>query len=150
MYLSAEKYVGNWNHSRDEEKERFKATLRVLGINESHVAEGSPGLTVSVNVAYWRKANAIHRWFVENVQDGVDECQRSYVAPELLESLRDKCKEALENLEMSSEIMPTKGGFFFGSTEYDEWYIEDLKDTVKQLDKVLAIDGTDFYYRASW
>ena len=23
-------------------------------------------------IASWRKANAIHKWFVDNVQDGVD------------------------------------------------------------------------------
>ena len=26
---------------------------------------------------YWRKANAIHNWFVENCQEGVDELSRS-------------------------------------------------------------------------
>lgn len=25
-------------------------------------------------IAYWRKANAIHRWFVDNVQNGTDDC----------------------------------------------------------------------------
>ena len=25
-------------------------------------------------IASWRKANAIHKWFVDNVQDGVDDC----------------------------------------------------------------------------
>jgi len=28
---------------------------------------------------YWRKANAIHRWFVENVQGGQDDCKPYYV-----------------------------------------------------------------------
>ena len=26
-------------------------------------------------VAYWRKANAIHRWFINNIADGVDNCE---------------------------------------------------------------------------
>ena len=45
-------------------------------------------------------------------------------------------------------------GFFFGSYDYDEWYMEDMKNTVNQLDKVLASvedkDYADFIYRASW
>lgn len=107
------------------------------------------GLTTEV--AYWRKANAIHKWFVDNVQGGVDECQRSYVSREQLTALRDLCKSVLEKPDRAESAMPTQSGFFFGSTGYDQYYYEDLELTVKQLTTALdSPDELDFYYQASW
>jgi hypothetical protein len=42
----------------------------------------------------------------------------------------------------AQEKLPTTKGFFFGSTEYREWYVADLKDIVETFTKVL--DETDF------
>lgn len=47
-------------------------------------------------------------------------------------------------------LRPT-GGFFFGSTEKDEYYYEDLRETIRILDDVLAMsDDWEFEYCASW
>lgn len=46
-------------------------------------------------VGYWRKANAIHNWFVENVQNGIDECQDSHVSREKLAELLGLVNEVL-------------------------------------------------------
>ena len=43
---------------------------------------------------YWRKANAIHHWFVKNVQDGVDDCEEHEVSNEKLRELYNTCVEA--------------------------------------------------------
>jgi hypothetical protein len=133
------------------------------------------------SVAYWRKANAIHRWFVENVQNGIDECQRSRVTRDQLRSLVASCKEVLNvvetvegrvhngtmwqdgirseiyepgrvitNPEMARRLLPTQGGFFFGSTDYDQFYLDDLRSTVEQIEPLLVDGNDDFYYRSSW
>ena len=50
-------------------------------------------------------------------------------------------------------MLPTRSGFFFGGTEYDEFYLRDLKDTVEILDRVLGdplLEDCDFLYQASW
>jgi hypothetical protein len=91
-------------------------------------------------------ANAIHAWFVKNVQDGVDECQESYVSYEQLVELRDLCKKVIKT--KNAELLPPQAGFFFGSTEVDEYYMEDLKETIKIID-ALDPDG-EYVYRASW
>lgn len=111
----------------------------------SHIAE---------EVAYWRKANAIHQWFVDNVQDGEDDCcaHRELTRSDL-KTLRDLAHEVLCNPDLAEESLPTQSGFFFGGTEYDEFYIEDLQETIKQIDKIL--ETTDFntealYYVSSW
>lgn len=105
-------------------------------------------------VGYWRKVNAIHNWFVENIQDGEDDCRyHREVTKEDLEELLDTCQEVLCNHDLAELILPTQCGFFFGSTEYDEYYFEDIKDTIDIITKVL--ETTDFdkemiYYVSSW
>ena len=43
--------------------------------------------TIFEEVAYWLKANHIHNWFVQNLQDGVDECQYVFVEEDDLRCL---------------------------------------------------------------
>lgn len=35
--------------------------------------------------------------------------------------------------EFASETLPTMAGFFYGSTDYDEWYLADVNDVIKHL-----------------
>lgn len=105
-------------------------------------------------VGYWRKANAIHRWFAENVQGGKDDCNyHDPVTKEHLIKLRDICNEVLENHIKADSLLPTMDGFFFGSMKYDEYYFEQLKYTKNLCNKL--IDTFDFehyelYYVSSW
>ena len=45
------------------------------------------------SVAYWRKANAIHKWFVDNVQNGTDDCGKYRVTVDQLKQLVKACKD---------------------------------------------------------
>lgn len=110
-------------------------------------------------VGYWRKANAIHKWFVENVQDGVDDCEIYIVEKEALETLLDVCKTVLdaqhkdEFESIAMQLLPTQDGFFFGGTDYDNWYIADIEDTINIIEKVLAetdFDNEIITYQSSW
>jgi len=103
-------------------------------------------------VAYWRKANAIHGWFVREAQNGVDECQHSLVHREQLQELIDTCSKVLLDHSLAEELLPPERGCFFGTYEYDDWYFTDLENTVTELTAVLADKGEDyeFYYNSSW
>lgn len=183
MYLKASKYVGGWDHSDAASKQEYESVIKTVGMDRLR-CDDSPSIDVSVTVAYWRKANAIHAWFVEHVQDGVDECEPHDVTREQLESLRDLCRKVLaeikirpgdictgttfesnkpplkswcegtvvENSDAAAQVLPTKGGFFFGSTDYDEGYIDDLKYTADRIDLILreTSDDVEFSYRSSW
>ena len=107
---------------------------------------------IEEQVGYWRKANAIHQWFVEHVQDNVDECQESYLEPSTLEELLATIKKVQEDKKLAPGLLPTQAGFFFGDTDYGEYYFEDLDSTVTILETVLSEDNTQasLYYRASW
>lgn len=100
---------------------------------------------------YWRKSNWFHRWFVDNVQDGEDNCAYHNFSKHDLKALKESCQKVLENPELASEILPTQCGFFFGNTEYDEWYYKDIENTLEKLEELLSEDKYDeYFYHSSW
>jgi len=146
---------------------------------------------IRVEVMYWRKANAIHNWFVNNCIDGVEWCYPTQVFIGQLVKLRDICKEVLDHSELvpaknidsytyqlspsgvlvekanmvdgyvildptfARKHLPTIDGFFFGSTDYNQWYYEYVKYTYDGLNIILSIDPTElrnwnFLYEAIW
>lgn len=111
-------------------------------------------------VGYWRKANAIHKYFVDYCGEGIDECQKMEVSLSALKNLLFNCKEILKHHDLAEILLPSQSGFFFGSTEYDEWYFKDLEDTIKIIEPVIEFleniekeDDSYNYsviYQASW
>jgi hypothetical protein len=101
-------------------------------------------------LGYWRKANAIHGWIIREKANHVDECQKIPLIRDDLEQLRKLCLNILLNPERAHDFLPPVSGFFFGSTEIDTFYFEDLQNTVKLLDNVLATKKRRFIYQASW
>ena len=106
------------------------------------------------NVGYWRKANAIHNWFVENIQNGRDDCEyHRPVTKDDLETLFELCREVLADHSKANELLPNRQGFFFGSYEYDKWYFKDIQytaDLCEQLIKDFDFNNYDLYYVSSW
>lgn len=153
MYLTARKYVANYDFLAEKTQSEFSGVLKSSGFSPSDLKYGNPSGYVLLTVGYWRKANAIHKWFVDNVQDGVDECQTARVNREQLEKLQESCDEVLANASKAPELLPTQGGFFFGETEYDEWYHDGVKHTSEMLKALLAnpkFSDCDFEYNSSW
>ena len=146
MYLTKETYVKNWDHMRSEERTHIAISGgRTKGIKPERISE------IIEEVGYWRKANQIHAWFVRECQDGVDECQKTYVGREKLEKLLSACETVLADPKKAAELLPPQAGFFFGGTDVDEYYMEDLKRTVVIIKEALADEGDgSFYYRSSW
>lgn len=143
-----------------------------------------PHKSIDVMICDWRKANQIHNWFVQNVQNGVDDCSAYEVSKEQLEQLLEICTNVLAHsklikgsvingytIEDGKEVpiyqdgkmiddpsyaavhLPSVSGFFFGSTEYDQWYYADVKYTKEKLEEILK--ETDFeneivFYSSSW
>jgi hypothetical protein len=151
MYLSAKRYL--WSDKDKEISEKVNEIIGVQGDQERRFNGSSLVVKeICLDAMYWRKANAIHGWFVNVVQYGEDDCKEYEVDRKQLETLRDLCKDILEHpdAERDEDLEPTQG-FFFGSYEKNEWYYEDLKNTVEGLDKVLALpDEYSFHYQASW
>ena len=98
--------------------------------------------TVEYPLAYWCKTNAVHNWFVQNVQNGTDDCGRHYVPVESLSELNDLVGLTLENPEKAAVYLPTCSGCFFGSLEYDSWYFDRLDYTKRRLDSILSYQSS--------
>lgn len=153
MYLKRQVHLANYEYN-PAEKLLSEKVLEALGVpNPMQYDCGS--LSINLPAGYWRKANMIHQWFVANVQDGIDNCESFYVTREKLEKLRATCKHALEHRDQAENVLPTQTGFFFGGTEYNERYFQELEITIKILDRALdpanAISKYDgFYYESSW
>ena len=139
MYLNAKRFL--W-HSEDELASKVAEAFPEL--NGKRVKE------VVVEAMYWRKANAIHAWFVKNCQDGTDDCGNYWVAREQLQELRELILKALA--EKDASLLPPQGGFFFGNTDINDWYWEDLRSTATNLERVLVEfpDSWEFEYHSSW
>lgn len=109
---------------------------------------------ITVEAMYWRKANAIHRWFVENVQSGEDDCLEANVEVEDLLRLKTTIDRCLADTTLAPELLPTQAGCFFGSLEYDEWYWKELEKTSERLGDLIEMVKDDFSwsftYRSSW
>jgi hypothetical protein len=143
MYLNAERYL--WGHEEGD-KQISENIGQLIGLPTDGKVK-----TITVEAGYWRKSNQIHNWFVANVQEGKDECQDSYVSREQLKELREVCQKVLDNNELAEQLLPTASGFFFGGTEYDQWYFNDIEETIKIIDNALLMpDQWDFNYRSSW
>jgi len=162
MYLSRKTYVKNWDFKKDTEV--YKVSVKLNGkkhpfIDPKKISE------ITEDVGYWRKANAIHKWFVENVQNGEDNCKEYYVDMEQLKELHSLCVQIDKNHDLAPKLLPTQSGFFFGGTEYDEWYFKDIKNTIEILEELIKLDNkiseinksgtnphifTEYYYQSSW
>lgn len=104
-----------------------------------------------LEIGYWRKANQIHNWFVENIQEGIDDCGDYPVTISQLDELKSLCQEVLDNKEKAEELLPTRAGFFFGSIEYDDYYFDELIDTIRIIDDIKNDNEiTEISYVASW
>lgn len=150
MYLKARRHLSSY----DEREAPLKAQISELvkGINK-----GFEFQELVFEAMYWRKANAIHKWFVDNVQDGKDDCGDYYVDEEQLRALHDTVTKVLDNRKLAGELLPPQSGFFFGSTELDQWYWQDLEYTRDKLTDLLSkfAEGEigwdwSFSYHSSW
>ena len=151
MFLTASKYVSDYHGADKQRKQEMLNLFPELKVYLREEQDYNPITGLTAEVGYWRKANAIHNWFVHNVQNGEDNCAKYNVHPDHLMKLKSLCEQVLADHNLAGELLPPTGGFFFGSTEIDEYYFADLEDTIKIIDRVLALpDGWWIEYQSSW
>ena len=143
MYLTAKRYI--WRHREAEVLE----AVNNLCLVKPHYRPKQ----IEYEAAYWRKANQIHGWFVTNVQDGKDDCEEYVVSLPQLQKLYEACINVAMNHDLAEKLLPTGQGFFFGGTDYDDRYFEDVQDTIDSLEPILSDEDAkhlDFFYQSSW
>ncbi len=59
--------------------------------------------------------------------------------------------KVMQNTELAEELLPTQSGFFFGGTDYDEYYMDDIDNTIEIIENLQKEEDLgDIYYRSSW
>lgn len=139
MYIYKNRYYGTY--SGDDSKEKLNKVRDIVG-------DEIDSFTTNKQVAYWRKANAIHHWFEVKVAGrDIENCEEIQLTKDNLIELIADCKAVLKNKKLASEILPTESGFFFGSTEYDDAYFDDLKSTIEMCQNIVDTWDDDCSYR---
>jgi hypothetical protein len=102
-------------------------------------------------VAYWRKFNALHNWFVTNIQIGIDDCGSYEITKDELEALISTIESLLETRD--PDFLPPTSGFFFGSMAIDDYYFEQCEWTLEKLKSILETfdwENEKLFYASSW
>ncbi|EKB7620541.1 hypothetical protein OPL82_002500 [Enterococcus faecalis] len=105
-------------------------------------------------IGYWRKANQIRAFFASYAPELIGEnIEMLAVNKEMLLELKRRinCCLTERNENISSELLPTSEGFFFGSSEYDGWYYEQLENTLPIIEEALiAINNNNLVFYGEW
>ena len=83
---------------------------------------------------YFRKVNCIYAYFQDRLEE--EACE---VTKEDVIDIMERATKVLaaHNQETAKELLPTQAGFFFGSTDYDDWYYYDMKEILKEFGELL-------------
>ena len=107
-------------------------------------------------IGYFRKFNALHSYIVKTFADGIDNCQDIILYKEDVEQIKkvlDDVLNAHQQVEKAKELLPTQSGFFFGGTDYDEFYFDDVTvaaDLMQNLLNNFDFESYQLIYQASW
>lgn len=184
MYLSRRIFIGaNYEHRGIEGKVSLTKKEYNTDIKKPIKIDVKKISYIEESVGYWRKANQIHNWFVQNVQKGIDDCGSYDVSKEQLKELLKICKRikkecilvpekikeeiepinkpltnviepefTMQNAKLAKRILPTSEGFFFGSTDYDGYYMEVIDSTIEIIKELFKTDTEEanYSYSSSW
>jgi hypothetical protein len=147
MTLNKKTYVRNWSYM--EACDRHAVAVVRGGETRTEILPERISYIVE-EVASWQKADAIHYWFVRNVQDGCDDCKEYRVTRSKLIELQATLKQVKSDHARAPILLPTGNEYFTG---YDTWYFDQIDhsiDIIADLLREPLEDDMDFSYRASW
>lgn len=164
-----------------QKEAEWQGMLGFAGAAKQLRVDGGSPLLKREEIGYWQEANQIHGWFVDNVQKGEDDRQEYYVNRTQLANLHATIQDVLDNSSLvlksqsvgrswyddirdgiddrymiedastAKKLLPTREGFFFGSIDYDQQYLEQLRHTRTVLREALTSPrDAVFSYRADW
>ena len=180
MYLFKETYIGAARNPHVKVSMTIQTTKSKR--KKTKTIENMKIVSVEEEVAYWRKANAIHGWFLRHVYNEEPHTNRIEVKPYQLVRLLEICKTVIEKAELKpgrifsgylwkngentptfmnglvcnnmselKRLLPREDGPFFGPQSYDEYYVQEVKDTIDMLKSIdFNEPNTRYFYMANW
>ena len=97
-------------------------------------------------ILYYRKVNFLIPFFEDSVLYEEMGFILSSVHKDKIKNLIDSCEMVLKNRKKAPEILPTEGGFFFGSTEYDDYYFKCVQEVLSNFKELLKDFEEDCKY----
>ena len=100
--------------------------------------------------AYFRKVNFLFAYY-QNKGKMQNEWY-AFTDTDDIDDLISRCEQVLKDHSLAETLLPTQAGFFFGGTDYNDWYFSDVKDCLRQMKKYrkLLKDGVTGYIIFSW
>ena len=169
QYLTEKRFIGaKYEHRKITGSIDIKEDGESIDIPLNQVSE------IILELAYWRKANQINKWMFDNSESIQQESIECEIQGKQLIELSKLCKKVIDKLgtetetitikskysdknedfkvyknrKYAEEYLPTEPGFFYGSQIIDEYYKQDLEDTIEQLKDVHPDIWYNYY--ASW
>lgn len=100
------------------------------------------GLDITLNTSksekYFRKVNFLIPFVESKIGRELEDCETVKLTKADLAALVERCKEVLANHDKAEELLPTRSGFFFGGTDYDEWYFKDVQEVHDEVSDLLS------------
>lgn len=87
-------------------------------------------------IGYFRKVNFLVAYFADLGFDVENQIPLS-ITKEDAQILLKRCKQVLKDPSKAKELLPTMEGFFFGSTDYDKSYFDDVEGVARFLENNL-------------
>lgn len=103
-----------------------------LDIYFDKVPKGAKDKSNGEEVAYFRKVNFLVRFF--NYEEN---CEFQPIEKSQIEKLLRYCDEVLKDNNKAETLLPTQGGFYFGNTEYNDYYFSDVEEVKKVFTEIL-------------
>lgn len=88
-------------------------------------------------LAYFRKVNFLIPFFENYFDIKIENLEDLELTKKSVEELRDRCEQVLNDRTLAKDLLPTQGGFFFGSINYDEYYYDDVVDVLDNCNTLL-------------
>ena len=124
MILNKKTYVRNWSYM--EACDRHAVAVVRGGEPRTEILPERISYIIE-EVASWQKADAIHYWFVRNVQDGSDDCKEYRVTRNKLVELLATLKQVKSDHARAPILLPTGNEYFTG---YDTWYFDQVDRSI--------------------
>ncbi len=142
------------------DKDRHKLKIDLDG---QEILKNVHGVKITADVIHWRKLNPIHKWMVDNVQNGEDNCGDYTLSVGNMKALLREIVKCIRYKDIAPEVLPCCDGPHYGlctdepdeyRRHFEEEYIlavSSIKQLIQDMEEAGA-SGADirFYYTSSW
>lgn len=87
---------------------------------------------------YYRKLNSLQNYFESNFN--IDNCEKVELTLDIVNDIKNLVDTVIKDNTEESAIknFPTTNGFFYGGTDYDKWYFNNLNNISRDMNELLT------------